>query len=113
MATRSASVTRSLKRLSPPKTRSAPAAVRTSPVRRPLSTKKVKPRSASRLARSLTSLLALSAAFGGARVNTPRNQPRVGGTGGHVETRLARYTGYHGPYYHSTFNTGPLTDLLS
>ena len=111
MVTRSASLHRSLKRLSPPKTRSAPAAVRTSPVRRPSSAKKAKPRSvSSRLARSLTSLLALSAALGGARVNTPRNQPRVGGAGGHVETRLARYTGYHGPYYHSTFNTGPLSN---
>lgn len=109
MVTRSASVHRSLKRLSPPKTRSAPAAVRTSPVRRPSSVK-AKPRSVSgRLARSLTSLLALSAALGGARVNTPRNQPRVGGAGGHVETRLARYSGYT-PYYHTTFNTGPLSN---
>lgn len=109
MVTRSASVHRSVNRLSPAKTRSAPAAVRTSPVRR-RSLKKAKPRSVSgRLARSLTSLLALSAALGGARVNTPRNQPRVGGAGGQVETRVARYTGYT-PYYHSTINTGPLSN---
>ena len=111
MVTRSASVHRSVKRLSAPKTRSAPAAVRTSPVRRPSSAKKAKPRSVSgRLARSLTRLLALSAALGGARVNTPRNQPRMGGPGGPVESRVATYSGYHGPYYHSTFSTGPLSN---
>lgn len=109
MVTRSASVHRSVKRLSSPKTRSAPAAVRTSPVRRPSSAKKAKARG-SRLARSLTGLLALSAALGGARVNAPRNQPRMGGPGGPVETRVATYSGYHGPYYHSTFNTGPLSN---
>jgi hypothetical protein len=110
MVTRSASVHRSVNRLSSPKTRSAPAAVRLSPVRRAQTVKKSKPRSASRLARSLTGLLALGAALGGARVSTPSNQPRMGGPGGPPETRVASYSGYHGPYYHSTFRTGPLSN---
>ena len=106
--TRSASLPRVVNRISPAKTRSAPAAVRTSPRRR----LKSAPQSRyGRIARSLTSLLALGAALGGAQVNTPRNQPRMGGRSGPYETRVAPYRAYSGPYHHSIYNVGPLGSL--